>query len=372
MNVTWLVEQTVVKPLIDRKLITFYCRYVDDTLLLIKPDTIDVILDHFHKFDKILRFTYDLFENTTPHFLDNISPNGIGIYRKDTFSGQYTNFDSFVPWRRKISWFRALVDRIHRICSPNMVKLELKHFKKITSSNGFPSRIAHALIRRFSSNALNKNHTTANNSEDKDEPVTIWLSIPYIGEKTSQLLRSFKRKLQRHLKNSNTQIRIREKTTKLCFYTNNKDKVPLLNQSHVIYKFSCPGCQSSYSGKTDRTLQIRTREHAVTDKESAIYKHLRTCEHLAFIHNLFNLPDTLNNVTTPTISGNNEYAINVVQNNTTLLDYDDNWNLLLYKEAFHIKRQSPSLNNGLKSSRELCLFSCMHFQSDDGIVYTEI
>ena len=94
------------------------------------------------------------------------------------------------------------------------------------------------------------------------------------------------------LKNPNTQIRIHEKTTKLCFYTNNKDEVPLLNKSHVIYKFSCPGCQSFYIGKTDRTHLIRTREHAVTDKESAIYKLLRTCEHLAFIHNLFNLLDT--------------------------------------------------------------------------------
>ena len=77
---------------------------------------------------------------------------------------------------------------------------ELKTLKKITSWNGFPSRISQALIRRFSSNALNKNQTTANNSKDKDEPVTIWLSIPYIGEKTSQLLRSFKRKLRTHLK----------------------------------------------------------------------------------------------------------------------------------------------------------------------------
>lgn len=109
--------------------------------------------------------------------------------------------------------------------------------------------------------------------------------------------------------------------------------------------------------QTNRTLLIRTREHALTDKESAIYKHLRTCEHLTFIHNLFNLPDTLNNIITPTVSGNNEYAINTVQNNTTEIDYDDNWNLLIYKAAFHIKRQSSSLNNGLKSSRELCLFS---------------
>ena len=78
-------------------------------------------------------------------------------------------------------------------------------------------------------------------------------------------------------------------------------------KSHVVYKFSCLRCQSSYIGKTDRTLLTRKREHAVTDKESAIYKHLRTCEDLAFIPNLFNLPDTwnLNDITAPTNSGNN-------------------------------------------------------------------
>ena len=43
--------------------------------------------------------------------------------------------------------------------------------------------------------------------------------------------------------------------------------------------------------------------------------------------------------------------------NTNIIDSDDNWNLLLYKEAYHIKRSSPSLNIGLKASRELCLFS---------------
>ena len=49
-------------------------------------------------------------------------------------------------------------------------------------------------------------------------------------------------------------------------------------------------------------------------------KYMCTCEHLTFIHFLFNLSHTLNNVTTPTISSNNEYAINVVQNNTTIVD----------------------------------------------------
>ncbi len=40
--------------------------------------------------------------------------------------------------------------------------------------------------------------------------------------------------------------------------------------------------------------------------------------------------------------------------NTKIIDSDDNWNLLLYKEAYHIKRSATSLNNGLKASRELC------------------
>ena len=85
------------------------------------------------------------------------------------------------------------------------------------------------------------------------------------------------------------------------------------------------------NGHIYSSIKVQTREHVVTDKESAIYKHLPTCEHLAFIYNLFNLPDTLSNITAPTISSNKDYVISVVQNNTTVLDYDDNWNLLLYR-----------------------------------------
>ena len=149
-----------------------------------KPDTINLILDFFHKFDKNIRFTYYLFENTTPHFLDiNISTKGIGIYRKDTFTGQYTNFDSFVPWRQKISWIRALVGRIHRICSPNLLKFELKQLKKIVSWNNFPSHIANSLIPRFSFNALNKTRTADTDTKDKENSITIWLSSHILATK---------------------------------------------------------------------------------------------------------------------------------------------------------------------------------------------
>ena len=59
---------------------------------------------------------------------------------------------------------------------------------------------------------------------------------------------------------------------KLCFFSSTKDKTQPLSQSNVVYEFTCPGCHSSYIGKTNRTLLVRTQEHARsrTDK----YKHV--------------------------------------------------------------------------------------------------
>ena len=39
-------------------------------------------------------------------------------------------------------------------------------------------------------------------------------------------------------------------TTKSLYFTNTKDKISLLSESSVVYKFVCPGCNSSYIGKT--------------------------------------------------------------------------------------------------------------------------
>ena len=68
------LEKTVVQKLTTSGMIKFYCRYVDDTFLLVKPVDITHIHNLFNKFDKNLRFTVDRFENEVPHFLDTKSP----------------------------------------------------------------------------------------------------------------------------------------------------------------------------------------------------------------------------------------------------------------------------------------------------------
>ena len=55
------LEDVVIKPLIANGTIKFYTRFVDDTLLVIKPDNIKEVYRFLNKFDNNLRFTVDMF-----------------------------------------------------------------------------------------------------------------------------------------------------------------------------------------------------------------------------------------------------------------------------------------------------------------------
>ena len=78
-------EKQIVEDLIEAGTIKFYRRYVDDTLVLIKPCDIPLVLKKFNSFDKNLNFTVDKFKDGKVHFLDlEISESGIDVFRKTT------------------------------------------------------------------------------------------------------------------------------------------------------------------------------------------------------------------------------------------------------------------------------------------------
>ena len=83
----------IVKPLIKTSVLKFYCRYVDDTLLMIKKDKIQRVLNSLNSFGKNLRFTVNTFDNGNSHFLNiEILNNGeADIYIKDTNTGLLFN-----------------------------------------------------------------------------------------------------------------------------------------------------------------------------------------------------------------------------------------------------------------------------------------
>ena len=104
-----------------------------------------------------------------------------------------------------------------------------------------------------------------------------------------------------------------------------------------------------------RKIPERKSMNAKEEWNTVYLPHGNNIKH---IQDLYNLPDifTNENISSTTVI-NKEFFAQTVRDNTNIIDRDDNWNLLLYKEAYHIKRLTPFLNNGLKASRELRLFS---------------
>ena len=320
---------------------------MDDTLVVIKKEHLQLVHNTLNSFDKNLKFTVVLFDNVVSHFLDiEIHPDGLSIDCKDTNTGQYTHFDSYSPWRDKTSWISSLVHRVVKRCSDNKLRRELARIKDLVTGNGFPKRVGQAIVK----NKLKRLNPVndINNIENNTDVETIWINIPYLGNTGDQLLQTLKRKLKRHLIND-ARFKVIQSTQKFSYYTNMKDQISKLMKSYVVYQFNCPGCNKRYIGKTERNLCTRTEEHASTDKDSAIYNHLRTCTNYNHLKDLFSFGnDSFKEI---------QFDIKEVQNNNEIVDSAQYWNVLLLKEALLIKQKNPELNIGIKASKDLQLLN---------------
>ena len=187
---------------------------------------------------------------------------------------------------------------------------------------------------------MNNTKNTTNNDFE-----TIWIKIPFLGDKGDQLLKLLKTRLKHHF-TKEVKFGIIQSTQRLRFYTNMKDQIPNLMKSYAVYQFNCPGCKYSYISKTEYDLCTITEKHTCSEKESAIYDHINNC---SYIEDLFRFNnDSFDKAL---------FSINSVQSNTKVLDSVHDWNILLIKEALLIKENMPKLNNVLKASKDLKLFN---------------
>ena len=116
---------------------------------MIKPDNVKEVHNSLNKFDKILRFTVDMFQNKVPQFLDlYLSPDGISIIRKDTNTGLSVHFTSFVRWTYLTSWIKTLATRESCIYAPNKLSSEINIIKRFASWNKFPKSVVNSIINK--------------------------------------------------------------------------------------------------------------------------------------------------------------------------------------------------------------------------------
>ena len=125
---------------------------------------------------------------------------------------------------------------------------------------------------------------------------------------------------------------------KIELFCNTEDRTPNINQSFVVYEFTCPGCSANYVGKTERTLHERCVEHARNDQNSILKNHLDQCVEMQYLLNITSLgPALFSSDSNIGNADNRNSCINFVIDNTNLIDCYKNFNILLFKEALKIK-----------------------------------
>ena len=247
-----------------------------------------------------------------------------------------------------MAWIRSLVNRAKNLCDPSKLKHEIRNIKKFASWNGFPRWIANSVIKK----ALQPQPRHQEREETlqcQEQTETIYLSFPYLGSQGETLVKRATKKMGRLLKREkNVQIKVFMETTKMSFYTSNKDRTPYLNNSRVVYEYTCPGCAYTYVGKTNNTLWNRTGQHAWTQKDSSIHKHFNKCEHWKDLVGFMASGGVEIDI--------KEHQIHAVRENTKVIQRDRNYLKLDFLESLEIKHRDPELNKGMKACKELALF----------------
>ncbi len=117
--------------------------------------------------------------------------------------------------------------------------------KTFMSWNGFPNCVKNRLINRLLKKQTAPSQIT-NNEKPEDTRPKIWFGFHILVANHGENLvhvRSLVKKIQRCLKQRINFIVIYN-TKNVSYFASNKDKIPNLSRSNVVYQFTCPGCSS--------------------------------------------------------------------------------------------------------------------------------
>ena len=94
--------------------------------------------------------------------------------------------------------------------------------------------------------------------------------------------------------------------------------------------------------------------------DCAVYKHLDDCTGVQHLFDIASLHSSLF-MSSAHIQNSDKLdlrttQINLVQENTEIVDSYKNWNIPLFKEVLNVKELNPILISGLKACKELQLF----------------
>ena len=241
-----------------------YRHYVNDSFVVFRSrDHIIPFLEYLNSKHPNIKFTYEIEKDHCLPFLDvNIMfSNGIfstSVYRKPTFTGLFTNFDSFIPISYKRGLINTLLFRYFNISSSYAIfHAEVEKFKKIMNLNGYLEKFFDRIVRSF----LNKIFEKPSSTSEPIEPKRIVLfTLPFSGLHSVQI----RNQINKLFSSAYPHIQIRcifRPMQRLSTFFRFKDRIPLSLRSRIVYKYKCQCCNALYVGETVRHFHKRISEH---------------------------------------------------------------------------------------------------------------
>ena len=313
----------------------FYRRYVDDIFVLFeKPEHLALFKEYLNSKHVNINFTSENEVEGKLPFLDILINRNSGhlvtsVYRKATFTGVYTHFQSFLPSVYKFGLLSTLLFRYFSICSSYaLFHLEVRKFKEIFLRNGYPIGLIDSCIKKFLEKIFKKKDTLYTVPKKEFRIV-----LPYLGTLSGKTQKQFQNLFQKLIPWGKINI-VFKTQSRISHYFRFKDTLPTELMSHLIYHFTCPSCNAEYIGETMRHSKVRW------------------CEHLGiscFTEN------PVVGIITPVKDHIKEKKCKATLDNFKIIGREENYGLLLIKESLFIKRFKTVLNTKIKTT-ELFLF----------------
>ena len=212
----------------------YYKRYVDDTFLLFaSEDHVNKFYNYINTRHQNITFTFDIEKDGSLPFLDVLVTREndnfyTSVYRKPTFSGLYTNYESYISDNYKKGLIYTLLFRIFTLCIDwHKFDDEVIFLRDTLRKNLYPCYFIDKCIKIFLSKQLRPTKIV---SEPKKE---FKICLPFLGNYSNEIKKKLSSLVSRHLSGVKVTVIWKSQNIIRNFFSF-KDKLPMHLRSKVL------------------------------------------------------------------------------------------------------------------------------------------
>lgn len=234
-----------------------FLRYVDDCFCVVQKDAANSLLAHLNSMERAIQFTSEEGADGKLPFLDVlVSRQGqrlrFSVYRKETHTDRYLNFNSVHPASRKTAVVSTLLQRAKRLCSkPEDAAVDTAKVRDDLASCGYPRHFINATERQLT----RRGQLDVPPAPMKRAPVPY---LPGTSECLARILREYDVQVA-HVPAK----KMRHELVRV------KDRLPKERFPGVVYEIPCADCSGVYIGESGN-YKNRLQQYARDVKNKSV------------------------------------------------------------------------------------------------------